>query len=326
MVLDIPILFPSINGNGFFDDGTTPVGQATAHSYNTTGSHPVKLVVTDINGCSDSTTTGIIADALPANPTYGITQATCANSFGSLNITNPIGSNFQYSIDGTNYQVSPLFSNLPVRSYNLTVKNTTTNCVSLPINLSINAAKLACCCLQDHHSTVLYQSFGNNYCQWPARPDLQYSIDGINYQTATSFTNVATGSYNLTVKNITSTCVSLPTNVTIDPPLTAPAIPSSNITQPVCSNQNGTVTVTSPLGINLQYSINDINYQAGINFNNIAPGNYRLTVKNTITNCISLPAPISIITGTGTPPSPTASVSIQPIVLLQPAPPLSAHH
>ncbi len=296
----------------FFDDGTTASQQSTNHSYNTTGSHPVKLVVTDINGCSDSVTTDIIADALPANPTYVITQPTCANSFGSINISNPTGANFQYSIDGTNYQVSPLFSNLPVRSYNLTVKNIIANCISLPINLSINAASLPAAATNTVIQPSCTNPSGTINVTAPLAPDLQYSIDGTNYQTSTTFTNVAAGLYNLTVKNTTSTCVSLPTNVTIDPPLTAPATPSSTITQPVCSNQDVAITVTAPLGVNLQYSIDDINYQAATNFNNVVPGIYRLSVKNTTTNCISLPASISIITGTGTPASPTAVVSIQP--------------
>ena len=296
----------------FFDDGSNSVGQTTTHSYNTTGIHPVKLVVTDINGCSDSVTADITADALPANPTYVITQPTCANTFGSLNITNPVGANFKYSIDGTNYQVSPVFSNLPVRSYNLTVVNTTTNCVSLPINLSINAAALPAAATTSIIQPSCTNPSGTINITGPLGSDLQYSIDGINYQTSTTFTNLVTGLYSLTVKNITSTCVSLPANATIDPPLTAPAIPSSNIIQPVCSNQNGAITVTAPLGVNLQYSIDDTNYQAGTNFNNVAPGNYRLSVKNTTTNCISLPASIFILTGTGTPASPTAAVNIQP--------------
>jgi hypothetical protein len=44
----------------------------------------------------------------------------------------------------------------------------------------------------------------------------------------------------------------------------------------------GTVTVTSPIGQGITYSIDSINYQSSVNFFNLAAGDYRVTAKNSL--------------------------------------------
>ena len=48
----------------------------------------------------------------------------------------------------------------------------------------------------------------------------------------------------------------------------------------VGSSNNGTITVTYPVGDTIQYSLNNGSFQASRFFTNLIPGNYIITVKN----------------------------------------------
>jgi hypothetical protein len=48
----------------------------------------------------------------------------------------------------------------------------------------------------------------------------------------------------------------------------------------VGSANNGSITITAPLGDTIQYSLNNGAFQASRFFTNLAPGNYVITVKN----------------------------------------------
>ena len=61
--------------------------------------------------------------------------------------------------------------------------------------------------------------------------------------------------------------------------------PVTTLVQPTCSVATGTITITSPLGSGLQYSIGGA-YQTGTTFNSVPSGIYSVTVK-TVPGCIS---------------------------------------
>ena len=108
---------------------------------------------------------------------------------------------------------------------------------------------------------------------------MQYSINGTQYQQSNVFNNVAPGTYSVTVKN-SAGCVSAATSVTVNAASAAPAAPQVSVQHPQsCSQATGSVTVTPVQG--MQYSINGTQYQQSNVFNNVAPGTYSVTVKNT---------------------------------------------
>jgi len=287
----------------FFDDGSTASTQNTTHSYTVAGNHPVKLIITDINGCKDSVTININAIALPPNATSTITQPTCVNTFGSISIINPLAANLQYSIDGINYQTGIVFPNVAPGTYNLTVKNTANNCLSAQIPVIITAATTPGSATSNIAQPTCTNSFGIITVSAPLGANLQFSVDGINYQSATVFTNVNPGPYNLTVKNTSSGCVSTPAVVNINPALQVPVSPATNITQPACTNASGAINITAPLAANLQYSIDGTNYQPSTVFTNVTPATYTVTTKNTSSGCISMPS-TAIITAVIIPGTP----------------------
>jgi hypothetical protein len=53
-----------------------------------------------------------------------------------------------------------------------------------------------------------------------------------------------------------------------------------NKTESVGTSNNGTITVTAPMGDTIQYQLNNGAFQSSRFFTNLAPGNYIITVKN----------------------------------------------
>lgn len=60
------------------------------------------------------------------------TTTSCASSSSSIQVTTPLGANFTYSINGINYQASPIFNGVAAGNYNITYKDLTNACTSPP--------------------------------------------------------------------------------------------------------------------------------------------------------------------------------------------------
>src|SRR5690606_18691688 len=83
-------------------------------------------------------------------PTANVTQPDCSDvpesgQFGTITVTFPLGDlfEFQYSIDGVNYQDSPVFYNVPPGSYELTFSMyDSENCISDPLEVVINSTNV----------------------------------------------------------------------------------------------------------------------------------------------------------------------------------------
>lgn len=78
-------------------------------------SNPVTVNVTALPGCATA-------------PTLNTVQS-CATGT-AISVTFPLGANYQYSINGTTYQPSPVFNSVPAGSYNVTYQDTSLGCTS----------------------------------------------------------------------------------------------------------------------------------------------------------------------------------------------------
>jgi gliding motility-associated-like protein len=121
-----------------------------------------------------------------------------------------------------------------------------------------------------------------------------YSIDGIDYSnTSGVFTAVSSGNYTVSVKTSLG-CVSLGTNVTVDPQPITPSTPIVNVTQGTCSLITGSVLLTGlPAGnctitqtgtVNASYNGNT----PELSISGLVSGSYNFTVTNSV-GCSSLP-------------------------------------
>ena len=116
-----------------------------------------------------------------------------------------------------------------------------------------------------------------------------YSINDVDYSNTTGvFTQIAAGTYNVTVKNAGG-CVSSGTSVVVNLNPLTPPLPNIEIINPLCPDKTGAITITSPQGNGFTYSIDGLNYYSNSGrFNGVIPGVYNVTVKN-INGCVSIP-------------------------------------
>jgi gliding motility-associated-like protein len=218
-------------------------------------------------------------------------DATCGNNNGSATITPQNGTPpYQYSLDGINYQSSGSFTGLAPGNYTVTVKDVGGDISSRAFGVasgcpSVSAVGTSAVCGNASGSITALGSGGD--------PPYQYSLDGIHFQTSTTFPDLAAGTYTVTVKdagNNTATTSVIVTNSC----LTITAAPTTTF----CSSATGEITVgvtggTAPY----TYSIDGINFQASNTFTGLAAANYTVTVRDAVGNLSSTPVTINNIAG-----------------------------
>ena len=305
----------SINSGTSYQSSATFAGLAPNTTFN--------IRVRDVNTGCISAASPYTVNALPVSPSApigGITQPTCFVPTATIALTLPIGTDLEYSIDGgTTYQSGVTFAGLaPNASYSISVRNTTTSCISpttvfvvnaIPANPTAPVGTLV--------QPTCSVTTGSYVITSPQGTDLQYSLNGgTTYQSGLSFpTLTANTTYSLTAYNSLTGCTSAPTTVNINPILSVPASATASTTvQPICTVPTGTIVVSAPLGADLEYSANGgTTYQASATFAGLAPNaSYSIVVRNTVSGCTSAPVSVSVDPLPAGPAAPTASVTVQP--------------
>lgn len=127
-------------------------------------------------------------------------------------------------------------------------------------------------------------------------PPFTYSIDGINFQSSTTFNNLAAGSYSLAAKDSNGYTIS---TVVIVNSIPGPASVSAIGTNPSsCDSANGNIVVGSVIGGTTPYvySIDGINFQSSTAFSGLDTGIYTVTAKDTMGCTVSTNVTLSCTT------------------------------
>jgi gliding motility-associated-like protein len=226
----------------------------------------------------------------PSVPTTAIVvQPTCGLPSGSISITAQSG--VEYSLDGTTYQSSPVFSNLSPAVYTLYVRSVVDNSC-----MSISLTTIAINLVPTPPTEPVLASIQQPTCEVPSgtisitvQSGVEYSLDGINYQTSAIFTQLTPKTYILYVRNSSdNTCTSQSVlGYMIDMLPILPSIPMATlVTQPRCDVPSGTIVISQQTDV--QYSVGN-GFQDGNIFNDLAPGQYTISVrfKNSVA-CVSI--------------------------------------
>ncbi len=289
----------SINGSAF----------STNLSYTGLAAGSYTLTVQNTAGCT-SLTQPIVINAAPATVpaiTATVVQPDCTNPVASITVTAPVGAGYLYSLNGSTFQSSPVFSPLAAGNYTITVQNAD-GCTASTATIIIvdvpNAPAQA--------TTVITQpdcvtTTGTITVTGPVEAAYLYSIDNGTFQAGTVFTGVSPGSHTITIQNIAG-CTSVVT-VTVNPVPTAPANATVITTAPACGTQGGSLNITAPLGTEYTYSIDGTTFQPGTLFDNLASGSYTVTIQSAV-GCTSTTT-VTINPG-ATPPPVATTAQVQP--------------
>jgi hypothetical protein len=127
------------------------------------------------------------------------------------------------------------------------------------------------------------QSNGSITVTGPKGAGYLYNINDGPFQADSSFKNLGIGTYTIKAKSATNCTGSLVVSLT-DICSGVTVTPVTTKFDAITGQTNGSVTVTSPVGSGITYSLNGGPFQSSTNFNNLGVGTYTVTAK-TASNC-----------------------------------------
>lgn len=207
------------------------------------------------------------------------TPASCGKNDGVISITatggtaqNPL----QYSINNGPLQTSPIFSNLSPGTY--TVIDRIANCwgtkevvVSAPPSPTItNVTSVDPQCGNSNGTLTISASGGSG--------SISYSLNGVDFKTDNQFTNLAGGTYTVTVKDQNQCAVSKSVLLKKTVNLQLNQVDAVATT---CGRSNGHITIHSKEGNGrISYSIDGLTYQVSNTFDSLSSGVYTVSIQD----------------------------------------------
>jgi hypothetical protein len=244
------------------------------------------VTVTGANGCTSTAAITITAD--PSIPTAGITNntgttvLTCTTTSISITATggvsyawdNGLGTNADATITapGT-YSVTATAANGCAATASITV---TQDIAAPTAGITNNTGSTVLTCTLTSISVT-------------ATGGVSYAWDG-GLGTNANATITAAGTYTVTVTGANGCTSTAAITVTSD---TGISDPVTTLIQPTCATPTGTITVSSPLGANYQYSIGGA-YQSSATFTGLSAGTYTVTAQDMTNSCVSAPLTVTI--------------------------------
>lgn len=151
---------------------------------------------------------------------------------------------------------------------NETVDNLTTDCSASDLAVELSSSTLASC--SQGGSITVTGSGGKG--------NIVYSINGNDFGTSTSFSDLSAGSYTITARDENG-CTSA-TTVTVEAEANTISF-EVEVAGSSCGTETGSITITATGGSgNTEYSVDGTNFFGNPAFTQLAPGEYNVTVRD----------------------------------------------
>jgi len=273
-----------VDGTGPFEYSMDGINFQSSPTFSGLAAGNYTIGVKDANGCLYDEVVTITNVGGPDGASMTTITASCDDNDGSIiinSVSNGTGP-YQYSLDGSNYQSGNSFGGLSSNTYTVFIQDAN-NCIytqdetvpsDAPSALSA-AASSATCSLAN--GTITVQSVTGGLAPYT------YSLDGVQFQSATSFTLLLPGSYTVTARDNSGCTVTTDLQISDIPGPSALQFQSQSST---CGASDGALSITGATGgtTPYQYSIDGVNFQTSTDFNNLSAGAYNLTIRD-VNNC-----------------------------------------
>ncbi|WP_179344781.1 beta strand repeat-containing protein, partial [Winogradskyella ursingii] len=264
---------PTVTGQDFTfnSDGTYSYTPQPGFTGEVTFEYEVCLPAPNTDVCDRATVTLNYVD-LPPNPEVEI-SCTSENNF-SIFVVNPIGEEFEYSLNNGSYQSSVEFNNLSEGSYTLKVRNRYTLCERInpnPItisNLELSGTVTDVLCTSDVTGNIDLAISGG----FPP-----YTFNWSNDTTNQNLTNVGAGTYSVTVTDSNGCSVS--DNFTINQPDEELTSTITKVDVLCFGDETGSIDL-SVNGGTAPYSYSWNSGQTTRNIENLGAGIYSVTITD----------------------------------------------
>ncbi len=254
----ISVTAPSGIGMTYSDDGSSYQSAASFASL-ASGTYPI--TAKNANGCISSATSAIITNppAAPATPTFTTTQPTCNIATGTITVASPTGLGYTYSIDAGSAQSSATFTSVAAGTHTITAIYAGGCSSAASVIINAQPATPAAATLSLIQPTCNIPT-GTITVTAPTAVGYTYSIDGTNYQSGTTFSNLAVGTYSVTVKSAGG-CISTAASAEIvkanKPTDFAYTSNYLTTTQPLSTNSFGFVVYGNAAGDTYSWDLGD---------------------------------------------------------------------
>jgi hypothetical protein len=268
----------------FYLDGAV-LKSKSIFNYETKNSYVVGIKTTDQGGLYYTGTVTInITNVIVSVSASATTNVTCnGGSDGVITVSSATGgsSPYTYSKNGSTYQVSTEFGSLTAGTYSIYAKDVNNEVgvltgvtVTQPTIISFSISGTNPTCSEDSDGSLTISSVSGGVAPYT------YSINGVNYQTGTTFSNLSSGTYTGYTKDSRG-CVR--TNTTgLSKAQVAATVSQVNVD--CYGNSTGSITVSDGSGGNggtYQAKIGSGSYQnLPATFGSLSATSYTITVKD----------------------------------------------
>ncbi|WP_187262963.1 T9SS type B sorting domain-containing protein [Pontibacter beigongshangensis] len=269
-------------------DGTSFQASATLTGF-AAGIHTI--TVRDAKGCTFAAQVEVTDIAGPSGLTASVKSSTCGSSNGEItvNAVSEGTSPYTYSINGTSYQASATFASVLAGEYQVSVRDAN-GCVYT------ETVQVQDITGPSFTSTVQSSTCGNSNGQVAVAvtggtAPFTYSRDGVNYQSAATFTNLLAGVYTITVKDANGCLATAAVSIGDVP---GPRDIVLTTTSSTCGSSNGSISAGTVTGGAAPYTFSrdGMNFQSSATFSNLIAGTFSITVKDvngcTFTKAVTL--------------------------------------
>jgi hypothetical protein len=221
--------------------------------------------------------------------TLQIDNPDCYREKGVITVVVASATGYQFRKNGGAWQSSPIFSNLSAGNYVIETRLVGTTCVrsltasilSAPNRLTASVLKTNITCAGANNGQIRAVNVSGGVTPY------QFSIDSVQWQLDSVFTNLSAGIYKLFIRDANS-CILVKTNIEIlDPSVLTLVLDSTN--QIKCNGAaTGKIftTATGGTGAKMYSKNNGTTWQTSSDFTNLPVGTYILRAKDA-NNCLS---------------------------------------
>lgn len=205
----------------------------------------------------------------------------CNQPNGSLEVTGIDGGTapFSYQLNASAFQTTNQFSGLAAGNYTLQI----VDAAGCSMTQAVRVDQTPPPSNETHLTTAAHCGQGDGILEISAvtggSAPYTYSLDGIQYQSGSSFTTLHSGTYRFYIQDSRGCTYS---NNAVVPETAGPAAPLLSVKDAVCDAPYGSVAVSSINGgvAPYQYSLDNQALQATNSFQNVTPGSHSLSVSD----------------------------------------------